>query len=210
MIRKKFICLLGLHITLLSGCATVEHVPLSHNNYNSVKTVYINSEIKKPEKMYEFVSGSEFGLAFGAIGGAISGAVNAHSAVSTQQYAEKNQIDIRKIVYQQWKNQINEKTKFKLSNQPADAVLTTNIVLYGVSIPHGFSSDYIPVLSIDAKLVRKNQIIWQDNEQVMPLTSSGLPRYKMDQIMSDPKKLYVMWDKASEKIINEMLDNMKK
>lgn len=209
MIKKSFICFLGFNIMLLSGCGIVQHVPLTNNNYNSIKTVYINPEIKKPKMMYEFASGSELGFAFGAIGGAISGEINANSAIATQQYAEKNQIDIRKIVYQQWKNQIIEKTKFKLSNQPADAVLTTNIALYGISIPHGFSSDYVPVLNLNAKLVRKNQIIWQDSEQVLPLTS-GMPRYKMDQIINDPKILYKMWDKASEKIINEMLNDMKK
>jgi hypothetical protein len=209
MYNKNLICVFLLNIILLSGCATVTHVSLSKQNNQLIKTVYINPEIKKPEQMYEFASGSQLGAAFGLVGGVVAALANESAAISTQKFAEKNQIDIRKIVYERWMSEVAGKSKFKLVKQPGDAVLTTDIVVYGISIPHGFSTDYVPMLTLNAKLVRNNKIIWQDSERVLPLTG-GLPRYKMDQIMNDPKKLYAMWDKASEKIINEMLVDMDK
>lgn len=209
MVKKSFIYIFLFNFVLLSGCATVSHVPLSKHNSQSIKTVYINPEISKPEKMYQFASGSQFPLVFGALGGIVSGLVNAQAAISTQKFVEKNNIDIKKIVYQRWVKQINNRSKFKLSNQPSDTILITDIVSYGISIPHGFSTDYVPVLRLNARLVRNNQIIWQDSGCVLPLTSD-MPRYKIDQIIKDPKILYAMWDNASDKIINNMLTDMSK
>ncbi len=205
----RFISVILVSAILLTGCATVSHVPMDKQNSKVIKTVYVNPEIKKPATMYEFASGAQFGLLGGAVGGLLSGVASAKEAMTTQQFAEKNNIEIQKIVYQRWINQINSNSRFKLSNKNADATLVTDIVLYGISIPHGFSTDYVPVLFINAKLMRDDKIIWQDSEQVSCL-ANGMPRYKMDQIISDPKKLYAMWDKASEKIINEMLADMNK
>ena len=205
MYKKLFIFLFM--IVFLAGCTTVNHIPLSGDNRQAVQAVYINPEIKKPDTMYEFASGSEYGMAFGPIGGAISGAANAKAAATTQQFAEANQIDIRNIIYKKWLEEMPKKTSFKLSKQLIDSILTTNITLYGISIPHGFSTDYVPVLAFNANLVRNNQIIWQDSGYVSPL-ADGMPRYKMAELRNDPKKLYAMWDKASEKIITDMLNNM--
>lgn len=93
-----------------------------------------------------------------------------------------------------------------ISNSFANCRLT---VSYGISIPHGFSTDYVPVLAVNAKLVRNNQIIWQDSERFLPL-SKGLPRYKMNAIISDPKNLSAMWDKASAIVVNKMINDMNK
>lgn len=194
-------------IFLLTSCATVSHKPLSQENARSIKTVYVNPEIKKPEKMYEFVSGSEFGMAFGAVGGAIAGIANENAAQSTQSFVEKNKVDIRQIINKQWSQQIANKTKYKLSKQPGDTILTTTILNYGISIPHGFSSDYVPILVMNAKLTRNNQIIWQDSGSVYPMTD-GMPRYKINQLMADSSKFNEIWDKASERIVGKMLAKM--
>lgn len=159
--------------------------------------------------MYEFASGTQVGFEFGAVGGLASALINEQAAIPTQKFAEKNGIDIQKIVYQRWRKQLNNQSKFKLATKPSDTVLTTDIARYGISIPHGFSTDYVPILTLNVKLVRNNQTIWQESGLVLPLTS-GMPRYKMDAILKDPNKLNVMWDKAAEKIINAMLIDMSK
>jgi hypothetical protein len=184
-------------------------MPISKENSQSIKTVYLNPQIKKPEKMYDFASGSQVGMAFGAIGGLVSGMASEKEGESMQQFAESNKIDIRKIITRQWENTIREKSRFKLSNQPNGAVLTTDIIMYGISIPHGLSSDYVPVLAINAKLVRNNQVVWQDSGRVLPM-SSGMPRYKLDQIVRDPAKLSEMWNAASGRIIGEMVADLNK
>lgn len=209
MFKKSYICFFALMSLLLSGCASVQHVPLSQQDRQTIKAIYVNPTIKKPKEMYEFASGSEFGFAFGAVGGLISGIANENAAASTQEFAEKSNINIQKIVYQQWMKQLESNTRFKLITKPSDTILATEITLYGISIPHGFSTDYIPVLAVNATLTHKQKIIWQDSERVMPGTS-GMPRYKMDEILNDPKKLYIMWDKASEKVMNEFITDMNK
>jgi hypothetical protein len=205
---KKFLFFIFLfNVFLLSGCTSLPHIPLSAQNSRSIKTIYVNPQIKKPKEMYEFVSGAQVGLMFGLAGGMISAVVNEESAASMKQFVEKNGIDIRQIVYQAWLNEINKKSKFKLNNkQGANAVLITNIILYGITIPNGFSTDYIPILTLNAKLIRHQQILWQDTE----ISDHNTTRYKMDQILHHPETLKRMWDEAAEKTISKLLRDMNK
>ena len=191
----------------LSSCAMVSHVPMSQENKKNIHSVYVNPSIKKPKEMYNFASGAEFGVAFGAVGGLIAGAASEKQGTSIQAVAEKNRIDIRNIVYNQWREQLAEKSRLKVVSSPDAPELTADIVMYGFSIPHGFSSDYVPVLAINAKLTNHHQVIWQDSGRVHPM-SSGMPRYKLKEIMQDPKKMQMMWNKAAETIIQGMVKDM--
>ena len=98
---------------------------------------------------------------------------------------------------------------FKKSEKNADAELTTNIVMYGISIPHGFSTDYVPVLSINSKLTYKNQVVWQDSSMVLPL-SSGLPHHQYKEMISDPAILTKMWNVAAEKSVHDLVADITK
>lgn len=214
MISKIQKILLGVffifNIVFLSGCATVSHVPISAQKMQSIHSVYIDRNITKPKEMYAFVSGEEFGFGFGAIGGAVAGAVGEHASTSIQKYAEQNNIDIRTILYDQWTGQLRNTSLVALSPTPktADAILRNDIIMYGLSIPHGFSSDYIPVLGVNAKLIQGDQIIWQNSGRILPFAAGGMPRYKMKQILEDPNVLRKMWGAAAAKIINEMLSDL--
>jgi hypothetical protein len=208
MKKKIFIGVLLFNFFLLSGCATTNtHVSLSKRNRQSIKTVYIDPDIKKPKEMDMLTTGAQWGKGFGIIGSVIGDGINEGAAVSMTKVAEKNQIDIRKIVYEHWRGQGRSKLKF--DKKPTDVVLITDIVMYGIATPHGFTTDYVPTIMLNAKLVRNKEIIWQDSQRTFPLTE-GLPRYKWNQIISDPKLLHAMWDKGTEKVIGELLKDMDK
>lgn len=209
MFKKISSYIFLISIIFSSGCVTLNHKPLSPKDSQSIKSVYVNPEIKKSAKMYELTHEQNVaGMALGPVGVLASAALKNH-AESTQEFSERNKIDIRNIVYQRWKKQIKNRSGLKLEDKPADTVLITEIPQYGISIPHGFSAEYVPVLTLNAKLVRNNQVIWQESGLVLPLTR-GMPRYKMNAILEDPQKLRIMWDKAAEKIINEMLVDINK
>jgi hypothetical protein len=205
--KKFYIIILLLNFLFLSACATVKPVPMTKENRQTIKTVYVDPKIKKPDQMYEMAAGASVGYGFGLVGAIVAGAVNGNAAEKTQTFAEKNNINIQNIVYKKWQDQLNSKHTFKLTNSPNDAVLITEIENYGISVPHGFSNSYVPVLALNAKLVRNNQVIWQNREYITTL-ADGLPKYKMDEILKDPKKLYAMWDQASDRIINKLVTDM--
>jgi uncharacterized protein involved in high-affinity Fe2+ transport len=195
--------------TALTGCASMRHIPLAPEHAKAIKSLSIDSEIKKPEAMYEVANGSQYGALFGLAGG-VASAINDHiEAKNTKQFAENHHVDIQKIVYQQWVKQFKENRKFKLSSGHSDAKLETEIVLYGISIPNGFSSDYVPVLTLSAKLHRNNAVVWQYDDFVSPL-ADGMPRFQMNAILNDPHKLELMWDRAAERIIQKMILDMEK
>lgn len=200
MIKKIFYCLMVLSFTVLSGCAATP-IALSQQNSRLIHTVYINPHMKKPEKMYTFLIGDQFGLLSSAIARSVT-----HFG---EQFVEENHIDIKNIIHQQWAKQLRQKTQFNLSPSSGDTNLITEITMYGISIPHGYSTEYVPVLSMNAWLENKGVIIWRDSGSITVL-SSGLPRYKMGEIYDDPKNLSLMWDKAAEKIINKMLSKLNK
>jgi hypothetical protein len=198
----------ALFMTSLVGCATVSHVPMSQQNKVAIKKIHVNPEIKKPEAMYDFASGAQAGFAFGPLGGIVSAEVSQKEAKIVQTYAEKNNIDISKIIYKQWQAELLNKSNFQLTESKNAPQLITDIVVYGISIPHGFTNYYVPVLRVNAKLMNDNKIVWQDSDSVS-LLASDVPRYKFEEIMSDPAKLQAMWSKASEKIVLDMIKDMK-
>lgn len=200
MLKKLFLLLIFSFI--LTGCAT--HIPLSKENQQNLKEVYIKADIKKPDGVYQFSSGGQFGLVGAAARLAID---SANGTKSATELTKINHIDISKIVYQAWNKELSQYSRFKISNKPTDTILETKIINYGISIPHGLSSNYVPVLIMQSKLIRNNQVIWQDRESILPLTRDT-PQFEMDQIQKDPEILIYMWNKAAEKAIKLMVDDM--
>lgn len=200
--NKTYRCIITmLSFILLFGCAT--HIPLSSINGNKIKTISLNKKMYKPREIYYLASGVELGL----IGSVV--ALSQNLPEKLQNYAEKNKISIEDIINKQWQNQINSTTKFKIKDDHADAVLNTEIIMYGISIRRGFSTDYVPILSINAKLVQQGKVVWEHHGAALCLTD-GLPRYKIDEIMGNPAVLRNMWNKASEITIHNMLADISK
>jgi hypothetical protein len=211
VIKIKIILSFLLTICFLSGCAavTIKSIPLSKENRKLIKTVYIDPEIKQPQEISIITRGYEAGSHFGLVGFFISESVSRRPVLdSIHKIVDKNNIDIKKIIYQKWLNQIKNKTNFKISNQLSDTSLMTEISAYGIRDESVFSENYIPILAVNSKLIRNKQTIWQ---QTMYITGNGrVEKYKIDEILTDPRKLYSMWDVAADEIVIGMLDDMKK
>ena len=191
---------------LLAGCAT--HIPLSKENSQNIKTVWVNPEIKKPDQMFEHTSASDYGFVVGGLIGELAAAAgDTQSARTIQLSAEKNNIDIRKIVYQQWIEQIGKKSKFKLSNQlHSDAQLISEIKIYGVTNAGAYSRRYVGTLTLHAQLVRANAVVWEDTEYSK--VTSDTHKYKFAEIMNDSAKLSVIWNQAAENAVSKLIANL--
>jgi hypothetical protein len=207
---KKIVTILTISTSLLTACQTVPHVPMNKQDRAVIKSVYIKPEMKTPEKMFEYRNSNAIAPALlGPVGVTLAYKASQDAATSLKATLDKQNIDIRKIVYRQWNKQLSNDHVFKIANSSDDTVLTTDIISYGLTIRHGFTSDYVPALGLNAKLTKNNKVLWQDSEILLPLTS-GLPRYKMEQILSNPNNVAIMWDKAAEHLVAKMIVDMNK
>lgn len=200
MIKKAIFILFSI---LLNGCV---HIPMDKQEQQSIKSVYINPTIKKPDKAYEFRNGDEFGLIAIAARHAIDSANGQNESMKT--LADKNHIDISQIVYQAWKNQLSN-SQYQTSNGPSDVTLSTEIKQYGISTPPYFSNSYVPVLVIESKLIKHNKVIWQDRESVN-VFADKLPKYQMYEIFLEPNNLKIMWSKAADLAVTKMMADIRK
>lgn len=204
---KKIIsaCFLISCAILLVGCS--QKIPLSENDSQQLKSIYVNPDIKKPTSIsHKGKAQATVGTSVGVVGLLVSAAIDHHDSEAVT-HLSKN-IDINKIVCDEWKKKLAEKG-YK-EKQGADVVLVTEISDYGLSVSDIFTKTYRPILSIKAKLIKNNRVIWQDSDQFDPSLDNSLPQYNLEEIKQNPNYIYVMLDKEAERIITRMLDNMKK
>lgn len=201
MMLHKNMILVSMSCIFLASCSTTNNHVSSLQGQKQIKTVYINPDIQKPNNIYGAETRTKLKSFYQ---GMTTGFVTNTTANTADTLAKNNEIDIRNIVYQKWNTQLATNPSIKLTHlSSTDTVLITSIDTYGVGIPLGLSNKYMPVLALNARLIKNNRVIWQMSERIYPLTK-GMPNYSMDDIRRDPTKLYAMWDKASEKLVQNM------
>lgn len=124
---------------------------------------------------YLWSAGIAYGSLLGIAGMVAAAGLSEQEGNTLQSLAERNNIDISNIIYKQWIKQLKEKSSIKVTDQSPDVQLVNEILIYGISVPYGFSTTYVPVLRVHAQLIQNNKVIWQDTEHVFP-SSKGMPR----------------------------------
>lgn len=186
--------------TLFSGCVTTQN--LSDEDRQKIRVVRINSNVEKVPVMYYLGPGTSILFGFGAVGGAAAYASSVEPAKVLQDFAEKNGIFIEKIVFQEIDAALRESGKLKVSDsgEAHDAIMNVMIYNYGFTVPHGFSSNLVPVLAIRCDMVdATGKVIWSARDFVL---SPGNPVAPMSpQVMrDDPKRIENAWRIAAKRI----------
>lgn len=202
---KRSVIFFLLSVVLLSGCAKT--IQMSQNDRERIKTVSVKEEITLPPHMYYFGHGQSLGLLFGLIGGAIAGSSALKTGDEIALFAKENGIHIERIVQEEFTNQLASSGKFGLSDQAGvDAELQMDIIVYGISIPHGFSKKFIPVLKVEAKLIDLlGTVVWQDNDYVF---GSHLPGFTLEEISENPEHLRESWEAAARQAAANVIEKM--
>ena len=111
------------------------------------------------------------GMLFGAVGGAIAAASNKKPADELKTFAKENSISIAEIVRTQFIDQLAAKNQFRIVDGNADAVVKLDVYQYGISIPNGFSTRFVPVLFVRCQVIKPNdQVVSASSGQVHPLS----------------------------------------
>ena len=203
----KLLLLISLSVAL-SGCASIQKMSLEDRQ--RLQTISVNPVVEKAPEMYYLGPGSGFGMMFGAIGGAITAAASIAPGKALREFAERNNIFIDKIVFEEVNNALHQSGKFAIAESATEssAILNISVYVYGFSIPHGFSSNLVPVVSIRCTLVDKSgKTIWRANDRVLPLGNPA-EAVSQDDIKKNPRLIEDGWRIASRFIIETMVKGL--
>jgi len=202
---RRILALSALLSIFITGCAPT--VKMSQENRDMIKAVAVSDDITVPTEMYYFGKGQNVGLLFGPVGAVIAAKAARKPAEEIAQFAKDNGILIDQIVRDEFTKQLASSGKFGISkNAPADAELQMNIGMYGLSIPNGFSSKFIPVLLVEAKMINPSgETVWQDRKRIFGTKLTG---YTMEEIRSNPENLRQSWQAAAKVVAEELIEKM--
>jgi hypothetical protein len=193
---------------LLSGCATTQQI--SSADRANLGSVAVSPTVEKPAKMYYFGPGASIGLLFGAAGGAIVAGTQLAPGEQLRAFAEKNNVQIERIVREEITNAFRKsgKVTLKEAQDPSGCTLIIAIAQYGFSIPNGFSSKLVPIVSIKCSLVDgSGKTIWRSSDSVLPL-GNPVEGHTPEDFKNDPNLIEESWRLATRAIAEKIVHKL--
>jgi hypothetical protein len=182
----------------LVGCHA--HQEISAPDKARIKAATIDKDVTKPADMWYFGPGMTFLFLGGAIGGAVAGAVSMGPAEALKTHAEKNNVVIEKIVTEEFMAELKRTGKLGVTDDPAKAQANIKLTLkmYGFSVPHGFSGQMKPVLTLQCEMFDpvSNKLVWASSSYQSPLGDHAEP--VSVESLQDPKELDRLWRLAAK------------
>ena len=124
---------------------------------------------------------------------------------------EKSEIDVRKIVLNEFEKQIRSAGLFseivyEEKNYPE---LRLSIFIYGFAQPHGLSKQLKPLLGIEGILVSQdNSILWKNSDYVTNL-SGQTPSHTVEEYINNPELMRKAFHRASEITVGNLVSHMR-
>jgi hypothetical protein len=195
-------------ILTLGACASTPTQPLKESDRVALSTIEVSPEVKVAPDAYYFGPNAMPDFLFGAVGGAIAAGSNKSPADELKTFATDNNISVAEIVRTEFIKQLEAKRKFRLVDSNADAVVRLDVSQYGISIPNGFSSRFVPVLAVRSQLVKgSGQVIWASSGRIHPL-SEVIEPVTAEAIKANPQVLRDMWSAAARGAVEKMLSRI--
>lgn len=189
---------------LLTGCASTHQ--LSALDTRNLESVRINTNVETAPQMNYMGPGSGVGFAFGAVGAVITAAANQSPGEQFRKFAEDHGITIDRIVLEEAVKAFQETGKMNLTEiaGPNTAMLNIKVPMYGFAIPHGFSSNVVPLVVIECILVdSKGKTIWSSRDFVTAM-SSPVAGKTPDEYHANPNLIEDGWRQAAKKVLADI------
>jgi len=156
---------------LLAGCAPVTQ-KMSDADRKAVRVANINPNVTKPPEPYYLGPGGGIGLAFGALGAIVTEPGRAAGRSSLAEFLDRNGVSIERIALEELGAALRASGKLQIADraEPGAATISIVIKLYGLSIPHGFSSNLVPVLQMECAMVDAGgKTVWSAGDRLLSL-----------------------------------------
>lgn len=194
-------------VTLLTGCGGPKSIKMAPQERSAIQTVQISANVSRPTELYYYGPGQTVGMMFGAIGGAIAGAASQGPAKTIDSFAIENGVKIENIAYEEVGTALRESGKLKIAQTGDSSATTLNIkvLMFGFSIPNGFSSKYVPIVGIQCDLVDSSgKVVWSANDRVSPMSNPVSP-ISSETLFNDPKAIESAWRAALHQIATNIV-----
>ncbi len=204
--KLKIISVTLVILFLITGCTTTQK--LSKNNKQIIKKIYIDKDAKKDSEMYYYGPEMSVGGLFGVVGSVAASALKPGEKI--KDVANKNDIFIEKIFLEKLSYELEKTNQYELSNsaEEADALIKTNIKVYGFSVVPGFSQKIVPYLVVKCEMYDTlGNKIWQAGDQASITSSSAVP-FDPDDIFENPDLIRSAWEAASEEVSKNIISDL--
>jgi hypothetical protein len=156
---------------LTSGCAPAPQ-KMTANDRKVIRVVSINGNIPKPPEPFYLGPGSGPGMMFGALGAIVTEPGRQSARDSLRDFLQANDVSIERIVFEEFSTALRRSGKLLVADKPEPGAATINVVikLYGLSIPNGFSSNLVPILSVECTMLdASGKTVWSASDRVLTL-----------------------------------------
>jgi hypothetical protein len=197
----KFFLVLTMTVCL-TACMTTQ--PFSPDDKKQIHTISVDAAVKVPTEMYYMGPGVGYVGMLSLIPG-ISSVDKLNKAVAS------NKIQIDAIVRRHFMSDLRRDTHLNVtddSTTKADAHLQLEIKQYGFGVPQSYSFEVVPVLAVEAKLIRHNVVIWQNSYRTSALFSDATS-YQPDALIANPKLVSTSWNSVAEKVATRLVNDLK-
>ena len=163
-------------IALLSGCATSTDVAFKPDDRASIRTVSVNSTVKKPDRMTcldnttrwtTAVAGAPGGIVVGVVVAGVAGSKISKtnsSGMQLEQAMAGSGIMVDRIVRDTFTEELRKSGALAVTSASGDAQFNLAIRTYGLTVGSNiFDRKLAPNLAVTAELVRHDGIlVWKD------------------------------------------------
>ncbi len=206
---KQAMFVVTLFTLLLSGCSNVKTIPLSDAARQTVTQVIVSPEVVVTPDV--FYNGPAESLAF-ALGGLAGAAVGqAGQADRTRIENTMKASDIGVIFIKAFRRQLQASNTFALAEHEAAhvGVFRFEIRLYGLGQTQGFSHTLYPLLGVKGTLTdHEGRILWQQYEDIIPLSSQNTLGYDMSVYLQDPARVSEVFQHVSTVISQRFMETI--
>jgi hypothetical protein len=196
MHKFKGLFFILLSTMLLNACVT--NIKISAEDRQSLKTVGLDPDVKRPENLSVLVNGETLGL--------IGLALTYSDLEKLNNFDIKHNIDLKKLILTQWKTQLPQRNIHISAN--SNTILTTEVTQFQILPSVPLSTHYAIQLVMISRLTRNGVVIWQDAEHVIPMTEKDLPAFSLQEIYNNPKDFEIMLNAAAERTIRKLIANL--
>jgi hypothetical protein len=198
----KAILFSGMLCLLLGACVTTK---LAGESESSIRTISLDTKVKVPENPI-FIGPA-------AMLGAIGGAITYKAGQRLAEYMRQNEVDIGEIVLEEFEKQVKEHPRF-VSKQfvhgtdNVDARFELEVASFGLSQIHGLSSQYRPILNVQARLISaQGKKLWERYDFVTAANSS-IPSLTSDEYFSNPAHLREAYKEVANRVVALLMKNL--
>ena len=198
--RYRFFFILSLFIV---ACSSTQRI--SNANKTKIKKVYCEPGIKSTEVMYYWGPS-----VMGFITPSLSHLATMSEGEAIAKLAIEKGILIEKIAESSLKKSIIEKKLFTVTQtkEEADAIIKTDVYLYGFSVPSTMHPTVIPLIDMKVQMVDKNnQVVWKDDDGLSMIDNS-VTHVKPELFFKDPESIRKSWTEAADEVCNDFTKDM--